>query len=600
MDKGNRRRALKLRFRRHLRVQKRQVEELGAQAEQRLEDDFFKRLERLGAVRRFVSTWMLLLVLLAAAVVTQTRALSKYYQVLTPVPGGTYTEGILGSFTNANPLYATDVADSSVSRLVFAGLLTYDQNNQLTGDLASNWQVNQAGTVYTLTLRPDLKWHDGVPLTSADVLFTYQVIQNPDARSPLYNSWQGITVAAPDSKTVTFTLPNPLASFPYSLTNGIVPKHLLVNTPMVDMRSQAFNSVKPVGAGPFKWQAIELIGNSADSRQEHIALKPFEDYHVGKAKVNNFVIRTFRSADQLVDSFKNKEVDSIVGLLEVPEELRREASTRVYNLPLTAEVMIFFKTTQGVLSDAKVRQALVQGANPSAIIEGLDYPTMPVKGPLLRTQLGYNPNTLQANFDPLAAMLALDAAGWSTIKKGVRYKGETPLTFQLFTHATGEYARVAKAVADQWRAIGVDAKVVTQENTSTFQSTLSYHTYDAVIYGVSVGVDPDVYAYWHSSQADVRAPVRLNLSEYNSPKADASLEDARTRLDPALRAVKYQPFLQAWQADAPALGLYQPRFLYITRGQVHGLGEHAINADHERFTNIHNWMVREAWQTPTE
>ena len=76
---------------------------------------------------------------------------------------------------------------------------------------------------------------------------------------------------------------------------------------------------------------------------------------------------------------------------------------------------------------------------------------------------------------------------------------------------------------------------------------------------------------WHSSQADVRAENRLNLSEYQSDEVDQSLESGRTRIDPKLRAVKYEPFLEAWREDAPALALYQPQYLYIVRGNVDGL-----------------------------
>ena len=152
----DRKRALRLRFRRQLRMQRRQVEEMGAQAEQRLEDDFFKRLERLGIVRRFVASWLLIVVLAITIVVAQTRSLSGYFQVLSAVPGGTYTEGALGQFTNANPIYATDLVDTSVSALIFAGLLTYDQHNQLRGDLAERWAVDDAGTTYTVKLKPNL------------------------------------------------------------------------------------------------------------------------------------------------------------------------------------------------------------------------------------------------------------------------------------------------------------------------------------------------------------------------------------------------------------------------------------------------------------
>jgi peptide/nickel transport system substrate-binding protein len=580
-------------------LQRRQVEELGAQAEHRLEEDFFKRLERLGNVKRFVISWTLLLVLLIGSVVAQTRNLSTYYQDLVPVPGGTYTEGIVGSFTNANPLYATDIVDSSVSKLIFAGLLTYDQHNQLAGDLADTWAVNSAGTVYTVHLRPNLSWQDGVPLTADDVVFTYRVIQTPDARSPLNNSWRGIKVTATDARTVTFTLPNPLASFPYSLTNGLVPKHLLGSVPMADMRSSAFNTSRPVGAGPFQWQAIELQGGgSVDTREEHILLRPFTGYHAGRAKLSSFVIRTFRSQEQLVSSFKAQELNALVGLTDVPDELKNDGSMRAYNLPLTAAVMTFFRTTDGVLADVKVRQALVSASNVPGIMGSLNYATVAVREPLLKNQLAYNPVFQQPGYDRASANAQLDADGWLRGADGIRKKEGKPLSFQLYAENTGEYASVSKQLAAQWRSVGADVKLVIAPDDATFQNAIAYHSYDAVLYGISIGVDPDTFVYWHSSQAEASAPIRLNLSEYQSKTADAALETGRTRLDPALRTEKYKPFLQSWQADAPALGMYQPRFLYITNGTVHGLGEQPINTDAERFTNVNNWQIREARKTP--
>lgn len=596
MNPLDRKRAIRLRFRRHLRMQKRQVEELGAVAERRLEDDFFKRLERLGSVRRFITSWLLLVVLLVGCVVVQTRALSSQYQSLVPVPGGTYTEGIIGSFTNANPLYASDIVDASVSKLIFASLLTYDRSNKLTGDLAENWSVNESGTLYTIKLRPGLTWHDGRPLTADDVVFTYKVIQSPDARSPLYSSWQGIQVAATDKRTVTFTLPNPLASFPYSLTNGIVPMHLLGNIAMADMRLSAFNTSKPVGSGPFQWQAIELDGGSVDDRQEHILLRPFARYHAGKPKLSSFVVRTFRNPEQLVKSFQKQEVDAAVGLTEVPQELQKNRSGRIYSLPLTAAVMTFFKTTEGVLADNKVRYALVESADVPAIMSSLSYATRPVREPLLRGQMAYNGAYQQPGHNLGAAGTMLDAAGWAMGKDGLRHKGDQTLSFQLHALGMPEYESVARQLAAQWRKVGADAQVVIADE-ATFQNTIAYHSYDALLYGISIGVDPDVFVYWHGSQGDKRSPVRLNLSEYQSKPADASLEAGRTRLDPTLRTEKYKPFLQAWQADAPALGLYEPRFLYITRTTVHGLDEHPVNADADRFTNVHNWQIREARKT---
>ncbi len=603
--KFRRQRALKLRFRRQLRMQKLQVEELGVQAEQRLEDDFFKRLERLGVVKRFVSTWLLLVVLLIGIVVAQIRSLSSYYQVQAAAPGGTYTEGVLGAFTNANPIYATGLVDTTVSELLFAGLLTYDQQNQLTGDLAESWTVNDARTTYTVKLRPSLTWHDGQKLTASDVVFTYKVIQNPDARSPLFNSWAGINVDAPDDRTIIFTLPNPLASFPYSLTTGIVPAHILGTVPMTNMRSVSFNSTQPVGAGPFQWQALELSGGTADRRQEKIALKAFADYHAGKPKLNGFVVQTFRDIDQMIKSFGDQAISGMAGLTQVPNGLQDDSTVRIYNLPLTAAVMTFFRTQDTVLADVHVRQALVLATDTRSILDSLPYPTRPVRQALLGGQAAADTKYDQAAYNPEAAAKMLDEAGWAIGANGMRIKANTPLTFSLFFLDSPEYASVAAQLAKQWRAVGVDVKLAPQKDVD-FKSTLSdaqlsgIYKYDALLYGVSIGVDPDVYVYWHSSQLSLQSAVRLNFSQYHSGAADAGLEAGRTRLDPALRAIKYQPFLQAWQADAPALGLYQPRFLYITRGPVYGLSEASINTDAGRLTNVSNWQIRKEWVTPVE
>ncbi|MGH7158205.1 MAG: peptide ABC transporter substrate-binding protein [Candidatus Saccharimonadales bacterium] len=591
-------RAYKLRFRRRFRLQKKQVGELGAQAEQHLENNFFKRLERLIHVRRFVLSWLLLVVMLTGVSIAQNRSLSSYYQTPQPIAGGTYIEGMLGSFSTANPIYATDLVDATVAELVFSGLMTYSENNQLVENLAESLAVNDRGTVYTVRLKPNLTWHDGRPLTAADVVFTYQVIQNPDADSPLFSSWQGVQVAEVDPLTVSFTLPNSLASFPYSLTNGIVPKHLLDGVVMADMRTSLFNTANPVGSGPFMWQAIQVTGGSVDDRQTQVALRAFPGYHAGQPRLSSFVVRSFRNPQTLITAFEKQELHAIAGFDEVPEQLQGEEGLRRYNLPLTAEVMVFFKNSLPPFNDAKVRQAFVRGTNTVNVINSLSYATVPVREPLLRGQLGFNPGFRQSGYDPAAAAGLLDQAGWSVGADGIRSNDGAPLTFQLTTQEGGEYDRVARELQQQWRKIGAEVEVITVPSGATFQSTLANHSYEALLYGISVGVDPDVFVYWHSSQADVLAPIRLNFSEYKSATADASLEAGRTRADPALRAVKYQPFLQAWQSDAPALGLYQPRFLYITRQQVYGLTEHTINSDADRLTNVHNWMIRTNYKTP--
>jgi peptide/nickel transport system substrate-binding protein len=585
-------RLFKLRFRRRLRSSQRQVEDLSVQAEANLERHFFRRLAKLGEVWRFLTAWVVLLLLLIGCLVAQIEALSSHFQMLQPVPGGTYTEGVLGTFTNANPLYATSEVDTTVSHLVFSGLMKYNDQNQLVGDLASNWEVDGAGKTYTVHLRPNLTWQDGKPLTADDVVFTYQAIQNPDAQSPLQSSWQGITVAKKNAYTITFTLPNPLSSFPYTLTNGIVPMHLLSSLPASSLRSADFNTVQPIGSGPFQWDVLNVSGTTPDNAQVLIALKPFAHYYAGRAKLDSFVVHTFSQQDQLVKAFRNQSVTGIAGLKNLPSDLAQNNSVQQYSLLLSAETMIFFNTSTGILADPQVRHALIDATSVPTIVQQLGYASKAVNEPILKGQLAYDPAYAQSGFNIAAAKATLDADSWLVGKGGIRYKGTQPLTLALYATDDSEYSAVAHKLQSEWRNLGIDLQLRLQSNQE-FQVSLASRSYDAVLYGISIGVDPDVFVYWDSSQLDPRS-ARLNFSMYKSTTADASLEAGRTRLDASLRVVKYKPFLQAWQQDAPALGLYQPRFLYVTHEKVYGLNEHTINSDTDRFDNVGNWMIRTA------
>ncbi|HVU59416.1 MAG TPA: ABC transporter substrate-binding protein [Candidatus Saccharimonadales bacterium] len=594
---------LKFRFRRLVRRRVRRTGELLQEGSSQVDKHFFARLGKLRLVWRLVAGWTLLFVVIAGMLSVQLSALKQYYQVLQPAPGGMYTEGVEGSFTTANPLYAVSDVDTTVSRLVFASLLTYDNQNHLVGDLADRWNVNDDGTVYTIHLRSALTWQDGKPLTADDVLFTYHTIQNADAQSPLFSSWQGVTVQKLDAQTVSFTLPNPLSSFPYSLTNGIVPRHLLQAVPAVDLRSVAFNTTSPVGAGPFRWSAIGVSG-VGDAAEQQITLVPFRQYWAGSPRLSSFSIDAFASQGALLSAYRNRQVTAAAGLSTVPADIAKDRSSHVYNLPLTAGTYVFFNTKQAVLQDAKVRQALVLAANRSAILAGLGYSAIPVDEPLLHGQLGYNPAYAQVTGQAAQAAALLDADGWKLGAGEVRTKDGQPLSFTLTAVNDPEFKGVAQRLRAQWRAIGIGVTLNLQQ-PADFQAALSpagsastsVRPYDAIVDGISIGVDPDVFVYWDSSQADVRSATQLNFSSYTSDVADASLEAGRTRLGDALRAIKYQPFLQAWQQDAPALGLYQPRFVYISHVHVYGLGKEQINTDADRFTNVQNWMIHTAWVT---
>ena len=585
-------RTTKLRWRRRFRRRKHQVEDLGFQAEENIERHFFKRLSRLADVRRFVISWILLFVLLIGGVVYQTTVLGTYYKKLQPVAGGTYTEGILGSFTNANPIYATGAVDSAVSRLIFSGILKYDEQNQLVADLAESWKVDTKETTYTVVLKKDLTWQDGKKLTAKDVVFTYKTIQDPDAKSPLLASWQGIQVAAIDDRTLTFTLPSALSSFPHSLTNGIVPAHILQDTPAAQMRATRFNTASPVGSGPFKWDAIELSSDSAAERRGRIGLVPYDKYYAGEPALSKYIIRFFANEKQMLSSFENHELTAMSGIESLPDTFKADDSIEQYNIPLTAQVMVFFRNSQEVLADVKVRQALVQAVDQNDLLENIGFPVIASREPFLQNQPGYDPAITQLAYDIKKANDLLDQAGWVLGADGIRAKAGKPLTFRLYSQSTSEYAYVTQKLQSDWRKIGVKVEVLLQPD-SDLQNTVAYHSYDALLYGISLGPDPDAYAYWGSTQADQRAANRVNFSEYKSAVADRALEGGRTRTDPKLRSLKYKPFLEAWRNDAPALALYQPRYLYVTRDTVFGFNPFVMNIATDRYTNVTNWMIRQ-------
>lgn len=584
-------RTTKLRWRRRFRRSRKHVDNLSQQTEENLDKHLFRRLSHLTNVRRFLVSWTLLLVLLSGLTVFEIHALSTYYQTLQPIPGGTYEEGMVGNYTNSNPLFATSTVDTSVSKLIYAGLFQYNQQNQFVGNLASSIVSDSEGLNYTVTLNKNLKWQDGAPLTAADVVFTYQTIQNPNVDSPLFSSFEGVGIKALNNSTILFTLPDPLSSFPYSLTNGIIPKHLLQNIPAPELRTANFDTLNPVGSGPFKWAGIQVTNpNNVSNREDEIGLVANPLYIGGKPKLNNFNIDAFTTQTQMLTAFKDRSINAMVGLNNVPANLRNEIGVYEYNIPLTAEVMVFFRNSQALLSDVNVRQALVESINESSVIDGLGYPVVASKSPLLPFQVGYNSSYLQLPTNTAAAETLLNSDGWIVGKNGVRYKNGQALQFQLVTQDTSDYNYVASALSEQWRKIGANVQVVPEEPVE-LQSSVANHDYDSLLYTISIGIDPDVFVYWDSSQ--ITASPSLNFSEYKSTTADQSLESGRTVINPELRAIKYAPFLQSWQSDAPALALYQPRFLYITRGEVFGFSPTMINQATDRFNNVQNWMINE-------
>lgn len=586
----------KRRWRRDFRRSRRGAVELGQQADQQIEKLLLRRFDRLLSVRRFVFLWTMLFVVLIFWTFFQARGLSAYYQSLQPVTGGIFSEGIAGTFTNANPLYASSAPDRAASRLIFAGLLKYDNDNNLVGALAQDWSLGPAQTHYTVHLKKNLTWHDGQPLSAADVVFTFNTIKNISAQSSLYNAWKDISIGAPDAYTVTFDLPTALASFPHSLTVGIIPAHLLKNIPAASLRSAPFNAA-PVGAGPFVWKFVEVLGSPTTDRQQRITMAAFDKYAGGRPKLDGFNLIAYSDEKLLISAFKKKQINAMSGLESIPEELAKDKNLQLYTTSLTSAVMAFFNNSHGALGDANVRRALVAGVDRQPLVNITGRPTQLVDGPLLRNQLGYSSELVQRGYNFDQANQLLDQAGWVRGDKNLRYKTGQVLEVSLRSQETQQYSLTTQYLQQQWEKLGLKVNVTYYSSDDLQRQIISNHDYDILVYGISIGVDPDVFAYWDSSQASITSQGHSNLSEYKSTAADEALEAGRSRTDNAVRVVKYKAFLTAWTTDVPALALYQPNYIYITRGPVFGFDRHADNSAADRFYNVENWMVRQKRQT---
>ena len=580
----------RLRMRRRVRKRKKQVVNLSESANKQLDRHIFRRWHNFKNAGRFSIGWLSLVLILIIAVVIQTKGLGRFYLITQPVSGGVYTEGMVGNFSNANPLYAAGDVDSSVSKLLFSSLLTYDENNQLVGDLAEKWEVDTKGTVYTVKLKPKLVWHDGQPLTVDDVVFTYDTIKNPDAKSYLLQNWTGVKVEKVNADTVKFILPNAYSPFPHSLTNGIVPQHLLKDIPASQLRSIAFNTKNPVGSGPFAWKGVTINTKDASSQTETVQLTKFENYYRGKAKLDGVTINTYQDENSLNKALKSKRIIAAVGLSSSDKDI--ETNEEAVSLNLMSANMLFLKTTSPFLNDVKIRQALVKATNVPNVASQIDYATIPVREPILESQVGYNSAYQQFSYNQEEAKKLLDEAGWIVNKKdNIRYKNGNKLTLKFVYQSNHEFSHIANSVQKQWSDIGVNLAVNISQDNIESSKYLDSHDYDVLLYGINIGPDPDVYAYWHSSQIDKKAKIHLNLSEYKSTIADLALEAGRTRTDEKLRAAKYKSFLEVWKRDAPAIGLYQPRFLLISNLHVYGLKSGLINTPSDRFNSINNWMI---------
>lgn len=556
------------------------------------------RLDNIRSVRRHIIGWLILVAAMLVLVALQAMWFQRSYQTTAVAAGGTYAEAAMGPIETLMPLYASSSAEVAASRLLFSSLYTYDETGHLRGDLMQSMTIDDAGTTYTATLRPNAQWHDGMRLTAKDVAFTVNLIKNPAARSSLRGAWQDITATALDDETVQFKLPATYAAFPHALTFAILPQHILGSIDPGAVRENAF-SRSPVGSGPFSFKLLQTT--DASQQRKVLNLAAFDKYYLGAPLLSRFEIHAYNSQESIVSALRTGEVNAASDLTRSSvSQIDTHNYTNVAR-PINSGVYALFNVTTPILKDVAVRQALQIGANVSAVRKAASPNAPSLDLPFINGQLTGKDVPTAPKFDVKKATELLEKAGW-VLEGSVRKKDGQPLSIRIVTTKNMDYEKALETLVGQWRALGIvittDVVDTTNPAINFVQNTLQRRDYDVLLTELTIGADPDVYAYWHSSQIGISG---LNLSNYNDTSVDSSLSSARSRLEPELRNAKYKAFARQWLQDVPAIGLYQPVTNYVSNKRVQSVDpDEVLITPYGRYSNVLYWSVAEksVYKTP--
>jgi peptide/nickel transport system substrate-binding protein len=554
------------------------------------------RLDNIRSVRRHIIGWLILVGVMIIAVGLQFIWFRGSYQTTAAAPGGTYAEASLGPIETLNPLYAASSAEISASRLLFSSLYTYDRTGHLHGDLAESIQPGASGNSYIVKLRPDVRWHDGALLTAKDVVFTINLIKDPETRSPLRINWRDIALEAKDDLTIEFKLPATYAAFPYALTFPVLPEHVLKNTRPAAVRENAFGR-SPIGSGPFTFRLLQTASGLSQHKILHMAAN--EDYYDHTPLIGRFEIHAYDTQDAILHALRTGEVVAATDIIGVDTTQIDAHNYEVVSQPINSGVYALMNVTTPLLKDKTIRKALQLGTNTKAIRKSIGLDVPPLDSPFIKGQVI---GDVQAPaYDLNKAKAILESDGWA-LQGQVRQKGDQPLQLQVMTTKNRQYEKVLEHLVGQWRELGVDVKtsVVDPNDPSTnfVQETLQPRNYDVLIYELFIGADPDVYAYWHSSQTVANG---YNFTNYSNKAADDALASARSRLEYDLRSAKYAAFAHQWIEDVPAIGLYQATAEYAYNRHIRSIDSTSkLISSYDRYANILEWSVnqRPVYKTP--
>jgi len=517
-----------------------------------------------------------------------------------PVAGGTYREALIGMVSRLNPILDFhNQVDRDINRLLYRGLIQFDSRGIPQPDLAEAWAVSADATLYTFTLRSDATWHDGEPVRSDDVIYTYSKFQEDGFPGPtdLHNIWEEIKFIQLDEHTVQFQLPEPFAPFLDFVSLGLLPDHLLRGVAADELVDHPFN-IQPIGSGPYQFDRYIL----EDENIVGVRLTAYDNFYEGRPFLDEIEFYLYPDEGRALQAYLNEDVMGIgqVGsgvlerVLETPELNLHSGS-----LPSLSLVFLNHNNPEKPFFSEKLfRQALLKAVNRQWIIDNiLDGQAIVASGPIFPGTWAFLDSLRSITFNTSQAEQLLEQLGWevpSGTSKGtpeyVRSKDDVTLSFDL-VHATDPIqTAVAESLRQSWQFVGIQVNLIPAEESAILDEYLEPRNFDVVLININYGryPDPDPYPFWHDSQVE----TGQNYGGFSDRNIGIWLEKARTTPDLLERADLYKNFQFRFQDQVPALLLYSPVFSYAIDSQVQGVRIGTIHDPSDRFANITEWYIR--------
>ena len=541
-----------------------------------VEENIVDRLGHIRRVRLLILEWALLVIAIIFLSITQAYWYTDSYATETYKNGGTFIEATLGEVKTLNPLFASTSSEKTISKLIFSSLTTNDYTGHSGYNLAKSIKTDKTGKVWTVRLRDGLKWSDGEALTNEDVIFTANLIKNPLLNSNYSGNLFGVEVEEDEEKNIVFTLPTANVYFPASLEFPILPKHILEDVAPELILEHGF-SAKPIGSGPYTYNHTQAIGNVGEKA---IYLQSNKNYYKGTPKIDSFVVHAFVKSDDIVNALNSGTVTASGELIASDLDRVNSSSLNVRESALNYGVYAFFNVER--LSNKDLRKAIRQGVDMNNVRSvlgserALDYPVIED----------------QADFTNLPELPKLDTNTAKKTIKDVLAKNETLKNDGLIiaTVNSGYLPSISEKLAEEMRSLGLKAEVNTYDpGQDFFLNVLSQRNYDILVYEIGLGPNPDIFAYYHSTEAN---PNGHNLSNYKNVVVSDLVLSARTTLNQELRAKKYETVSKYFIDDVPAIGIYQSKMNYLVNKNVRTYSqENRLVTATDRLYDVEKWGI---------